>query len=116
MNKPPTDAQADFILKEEKNKIELERIATSTRFDYYLPSDIKEWILFLLGLMLIAFVGLRATGSGSELFFWGLLFALTILAEIKRLEVKLDAFVKLSEMRKVEPGGAGQPDTPPVKL
>jgi len=109
MNEPPTDAQADFILKEEKNKIELERIAASTRLDYYLPSEMKEWILFLFGLMLLAFVGFRAMGSDSELFFWGLLFALTVLAEIKRLEMKLDAVVKLSEMRKVEQAGTGQP-------
>ena len=99
MNESPTDAQAELILKEERRRIELERIVGQSRWDYYSPQSIKGWLVVVPPLVGIVYLGQLALNSDD-----GLVFALIALvgiasAEVNRLEKKLDALANLSKSK-----------------
>ena len=102
MNTPATDAQADFLLDEVNKRIELERIANGTRFDYYYPDGAKAWIATSLSLALMIYIGLVAERNEYEFFVLGLLITSIVFKEISRVEMKIDASNKLSKMEKVD--------------
>ena len=45
MNTPAIDGQAEFLLIEANKRIDLKRMAESTRLDYYRPNGMKDWIV-----------------------------------------------------------------------
>ena len=58
-------------------------------------------------------MGLLAKKAGNGIVFLGLVVAVIVFTEIRRLEMKIDAFVKLSKMKKVEPSARGDGIPPP---
>ena len=107
MNAPAIDGQAEFLLIEANKRIELKRMAESTRLDYYRPNGMKEWIGTAFSLVGIICSGLLAKRSGDGILFLGFIVAGIAFTEIRRLEMKIDAFIKLSKMKKVEPLAQG---------
>ena len=113
MNTPAIDGQAEFLLIEANKRIDLKRMAESTRLDYYRPNGMKDWIVTAFSLVYIIYLGLLAKKAGNGIVFLGLVVAVIVFTEIRRLEMKIDAFVKLSKMKNVEPSARGDGIPPP---
>ena len=99
MNESPSDAQAELILKEQRRRIELERIVGQSRWDYYSPQSIVGWLVTLPLLVGIVYLGQLAVNSDDGLVFALIALACIASAEIKRLEKKLDALANLSKSK-----------------
>ena len=100
MNDSPTDAQAELLLIEEKRKIKLEQIVEQSRWDYYAPDSTKGWIVSLPMFVGIVYLAHLAAKSGDGLVFAVIALACVVFAEINRLEGKVDAYIKLSKLKK----------------
>ena len=100
MNNSSADAQAELLLIEEKRKIKLERIVEQSRWDYYAPESTRGWIASLPMLAGIVYLAQLAAKSGDGLVFALIALACVVFAEINRLEGKVDAYIKLSKLKK----------------
>lgn len=99
MNDNTAKGVAEFLLKEQELRIALEREATATRLEYYIPPTRKGRICTVVSILLSLVMAYLAFQHGDGLLFVSLVIIVTLFTEINRLERKMTAMQKLQDRK-----------------